>query len=165
MENYNEAVIKTIDHYAENASKIALVEYGRGHQELALYLIEQGKEVTVIEDFKQTIYQADIANYKDIEDKILEHNILSTDTLDEKFDLIYCSLPNMIPNIPDEAYQFKLTSAFKKMFGCLSKNGQLLTVDYNTPTIACSIHELGKQVNPLIEVSANQYYMASVCCE
>lgn len=165
IENYDNAVLDVLNTYSENFDNITLVEYGRGNGELVKYFLEKNKKVTVIEDFTQTIFQADRKKYEDYSDNLLEYNVLSSEAPEHKTDLIFCSLPNTVPHIPEDMFQQKLNIAFKNLFTTLNPGGWLVTLDYNVPTIENAIHSLGVAVDPLLQIDEESYYMASALCE
>jgi len=165
IENYDDAVLDVLNTYSENFDNITLVEYGRGNGELVKYFLEKDKKVTVIEDFTQTIFQADRTKYKDYDDNLLEYNVLSSEAPEHKTDLIFCSLPHTVPHVQDEIFQQKLNIAFKNLYAMLNSNGWLVTLDYNVPTIESAIHSLGVAVDPLLQIDEDSYYMASALCE
>lgn len=165
IENYDDAVLDILNTYSENCDHITLVEYGRGNGELVKYFLEKDKKVTVIEDFTQTIFQADRKKYEDYSDYLVEHNVLSSEAPEHKTDLIFCSLPNTVPHIREEVFQQKLDIAFKNLFSCLNPGGWIITLDYNVPTIENAIHSLGVAVDPLLQIDEESYYMASALCE
>ena len=54
---------------------------------------------------------------------------------DEKFDFIYCSLPNQIPGLDSDMFQERLNGAFIHLKSMLNEDGILVTTDYNVLSI------------------------------
>ena len=168
IESYDSATITVLDIYMEDATDITLVEFGRGNGALAKKYLDKGKKVTIIEDFKQQIYQADWDNYSDYKDITIPHNVLSTEGWDDirhKTDLIFCSLPFVVPTEGDMSpidYQDMLNRTFYELSGLLRKPGRIITVDYNTPQIREAVAELNLSIDPLIDQGDGNHYMASV---
>ena len=168
IDSYDQGVIDVLDIYMKDCEDITLVEFGRGNGALAKKYLEQGKKVTIFEDFKQQIYQADWDNYADYDDILVKHNVLSTEGWDDlKFrtDLIFCSLPFVVPHagdFDDDVYQGMLNRAFYELSGLLKRPGRIITVDYNTPQIKEAVAEVNLEITPLIEQSKGVHYMASI---
>ena len=137
LEGYNDAVLKIIYHFASDVEKVALAEFGRGNGKLISWFerfccIDGGKTV-VLEDWNQTIFQADKSLYKD--EDVIEWNAFGGTALDEKFDFIYCSLPNQIPGLDPDMFQERLNGAFIHLKSMLNEDGILVTTDYNVLSI------------------------------
>jgi len=175
IDSYDQGVIDVLDIYMEDCDEITLVEFGRGNGALAKKYLDAGKKVTIIEDWKQQIYQADNKYYEEYKDIIIEHNVLNTtgwddlktpgSTMRHKTKLIFCTLPYIVPHagdMEDDAYQKLLNRAFYEMTGLLRKPGRIITVDYNTNQIKTAIGELGMDITPLIDQGDGKHYMASV---
>ena len=168
IDSYDSGVSDVLDIYMEDCEDITLVEFGRGNGALAKKYLDQGKKVTIFEDFKQQIYQADPDNYSDFKDETVNHNVLSTEGWDElkhRTDLIFCSLPFIVPHagdMEDETYQGLINRAFYELGGLLRRPGRIITVDYNTPQIKEAVAELNMETTPLIEQTKGVHYMASI---
>ena len=168
IDSYDQGVIDVLDIYMEDCDEITLVEFGRGNGALAEKYLSQGKKVTIIENWNQQIYQADPKLYEPYKDIIIEHNVLGSDGWDElrhRTDMIFCSLPYIVPHtgdMEDEAYQELLCKSFYEITGLLRRPGRLLTVDYNTVQIQNAIRSLNLDIDPLIDQGNAVFYMASV---
>lgn len=168
IDSYDSAITSILDIYMEDAYDITLVEFGRGNGALAKKYLDLGKKVTIIENFKQQIYQADWDNYADYKDITINHNVLSTEGWDDvklRTDLIFCSLPFIVPTAGDmeaSQYQEMLNRAFYELSGLLRRPGRLITVDYNTPQIREAVKELNLEVDPLIDQGDGNHYIASI---
>jgi phospholipid N-methyltransferase len=175
IDSYDKGVIDVLDIYMEDCEEITLIEFGRGNGALAKKYLAAGKKVTIIEDWKQQIYQADNKYYAEYSDITIQHNVLNTtgwddlktpgSTLRHKTELIFCTLPYIVPHageMEDDAYQTLLNRAFYEMTGLLRKPGRILTVDYNTHQIKTAINKLGMDVDELIDQGDGKHYMASV---
>ena len=71
IDSYDQGVIDVLDIYMKDCKDITLVEFGRGNGALAEKYLAEGKKVTIIEDWKQQIYQADEKYYEQYEDCLL----------------------------------------------------------------------------------------------
>ena len=168
IDSYDSAVINVLDIYMEGCEDITLVEFGRGNGALAEKYLEQGKKVTIIEDFDQQIFQANRDYYSDYNNILVRHNVLDEegwDDLQHTTDLIFCSLPFTVPHagdMPDDAYQTMLNKGFLNLTTLLAKGGRLITVDYNTPQIVEAIEGVNLEITPLIAQGDDVHYMASV---
>jgi len=168
IDSYDQGVIDVLDIYMKDCQEITLVEFGRGNGALAEKYLNEGKKVTIIEDWKQQIYQADPKYYEDYKDITLQHNVLDSagwDDLRHRTELIFCTLPYIVPHagdMEDDAYQTLLNRAFYEMSGILKKPGRILTVDYNTKQIKDAVQNLNMDVTPLIDQGNGRYYMASI---
>lgn len=150
LDNYEDILLDLITNNKD--AKIGLAEFGRGDGSLYNYLKDKVAEVHVIEDWNQTIFQADRNNYNDCEN-LIEYNVLSTYNLEEQFDVLYCSLPNFVPNMPVEVYQTRLNKGFANLYNALYDKGKLITVDYNVKSIKDAIIDLGCPVAKYIQTN------------
>lgn len=151
VQGYDNTVISVLQSYITNSHRVALCEYGRGNGKLFSYLSQQVDEIKIIEDFGQTIFQADRNNYKDFDQEdIIEYNVLSSGPLKEKFDVIYASLPNFVPQFDTDIFQSRLDMAFKNLISMLNPKGYLISVDYNTTSVKQSIQSLNLPISKYI---------------
>ena len=168
IDSYDKGVIDVLDIYMEDATDITLVEFGRGNGALAKKYLDLGKKVTIIEDFRQQIFQAKWEDYAEYKDITISHNVLSPegwDDLTHKTDLIFCSLPFVVPtegDMQDAEYQEILNRTMYELSGLLRKPGRIITVDYNTDQIREAIGELNLEITPLIDQGDGNHYIASV---
>ena len=86
LDNYEDILLDLLSNNKD--AKVGLAEFGRGDGSLYNYLKDKVAEVHVIEDWNQTIFQADRNNYNDCEN-LIEYNVLSTYELQEKFDVYH----------------------------------------------------------------------------
>lgn len=153
LEQYDDTLLELLTNNKD--VRVGLAEFGRGDCSLYNYLVDKVEHVSVIEDWHQTIFQADRNNYKDCEN-LIEYNVLSTfstDALEEKFDVIYCSLPNFIPSMPVDVYQTRLNQGFKNIYDALNDKGKLITIDYNVGSIKDAVTELGCPVAKYLQTN------------
>ena len=96
--------------------------------------IEFDKKVTIIEDWKQQIYQADNKYYAEYSDITIQHNVLDNtgwedlktpgSNMRHKTELVFCTLPYIVPHageMEDEAYQ-KLEAKYNKFIEAIKKS-------------------------------------------
>lgn len=167
LAHYDDAITYVINEYLENAKDIALVEYGRGHKELAFNLIDAGYSVKVVDDLTQNVFLPDDTRYQGLEEYMIEHNILSAQPVpDIKVDLVFASIPHIIPNLPPGKFYPKVKDSFEKMKKMVRPGGFLITLDYNTVNIKKAVSETFDEahVSPLIDTN-NGFYIAAIHCE
>lgn len=166
LTTYDDGVTFVINEYIKNANNIILIEYGRGTSELAQSLIDIGLDVTIVEDVNQNIFSPNPDRYEGLESIIVKHNVLSAAPCpDIKADVVYASIPHMIPNVPNPSIYPKIRDAFKKMKSMVNPGGFLITVDYNTPTINQAVSELFDEttVTALIDTETGAYVAVMLC--
>jgi len=164
LEGYDEAVLKILHHFAYDRENIACVEFGRGNGKLIAWFdrhcLETGGKTVALEDWNQTIFQADKQLYDDVD--VLEWNAFGGNILEKQFDFIYCSLPNQIPGLSNEMFQDRLNEAFVKLKNMLSEGGILVTTDYNVITIKKAVAHIDMPRWPYINTSTledPEYYL------
>ena len=168
IDSYDQGVIDVLDIYMKDCKDITLVEFGRGNGALAEKYLAEGKKVTIIEDWKQQIYQADEKYYEQYEDITIKHNVLDTkgwEDIRHRTELIFCTLPFIVPHagtIEEDVYQTYLNRAFYQLTGLLDRPGRILTVDYNTSQIKEAVKSLNMDITPLIDQGNGKHYMASI---
>lgn len=151
VQGYDNVLISVLTSYINDSQKVGLCEYGRGNSNLFDYINNNlGASTTIIEDFNQTIFQADRNKYKGLEDHIVEYNVLNSNTCDEKFDLIFASLPNFVPQFDVDVFQQRLNMGFENMMSMLNPKGYLISVDYNTSTIKQAVKNLNQPISKYI---------------
>lgn len=165
VSGYDKGIISILNAYAFEKKNIALVEFGRGNGELFTFFSEANiGNVSILEDFEQTIYQGDSSLYSDLE--VTKYNAFAGTPLETKYDLIYCSLPNMIPGFEGHVFQSRLELAFKNLLTMLNKDGILISVDFNTNSIKTAIESLEKPYKKYIQTNDDEvnpeYYMCAV---
>lgn len=144
-------------------STVGLFEYGRGDKELAEFLIDNGYDVKIYDDYSQNIFRPTEGRYKGLDDHFTEYNILGNpEPPDVLHDVIFCSLPNMIPGVPNDAIYPKLRSAFERMYGMLNPGGYIITCDYNSQNIKRCVDELFDSVRTMIDVDEENKYFAVI---
>ena len=141
VDGYDNSLIEIILGKIDKTTSVAVAEYGRGSDALYRYFENKSRSVTVIEDFNQTIFQADRNKYQDVEN-LIEYNVLGTKELDRSFDIIYTSLPNYVPQFDPSVFQLRLDSGFKNLYNALNDQGCLITIDYNVESIKQAIKNL-----------------------
>ena len=167
LSTYDEGVTFVLNEYLQTSTDIILIEYGRGTSELAESLIDLGLNVSIVEDVNQNIFSPNPDRYSGLESIMIKHNVLSAAPGPSiQADVVFASIPHMIPNVPNASVYPKIRDAFKKMKNMVKPGGVLLTVDYNTTTIMQAVTELFNEsaVKPLIETETGPY-MAAITCE
>lgn len=165
LENYDDTFNVVFTEYFNllQVKKVGLFEYGRGHKELAEALIENNYDVSIYDDYNQNIFRPQDGRYKGLDDHFTEYNILGNpEPPDVLHDIIFCSLPNMIPGVPDEALYPKLRGAFERMYNMLEPGGYIITCDYNSANIKRCVDELFDSVKGMIDVDENNKYFAAI---
>jgi hypothetical protein len=80
----------------------------------------------------------------------VEYNVLNSNSCDEKFDLIFASLPNFVPQFDVDVFQQRLNMGFENMMSMLNPKGYLISVDYNTSTIKQAVKNLDQPISKYI---------------
>jgi hypothetical protein len=165
VSGYDKSIISILNAYAFEKKTTALVEFGRGNGNLFSFISDASMgTVSILEDFDQTIFQGDSTQYKDLE--VTTYNAFAGKPLDQKFDFIYCSLPNMIPGFEQHIFESRLKMAFENLMLMLNEDGILITVDFNTQSIKTIIESLDKPYMPYIQTNDDDinpaYYMCAI---
>ena len=165
VSGYDNSIISILNAYAFEKKTTALVEFGRGNGNLFSFISDVSMgTVSILEDFNQTIYQGDSSQYKDLE--VTTYNAFAGKPLDQKFDFIFCSLPNMIPGFDHSVFEGRLKMAFDNLILMLNDNGILITIDYNTENIKNVVESLNKPYKPYIQTNDDEinpeYYMCAI---
>lgn len=165
VSGYDKSIISILNAYAFEKKTTALVEFGRGNGELFTFISDASLgKVSILEDFDQTIFQGDSNLYKDLE--VTKYNAFAGKPLEEKFDFIFCSLPNMIPGFEQHIFESRLELAFTNLLTMLNKDGILITLDYNTDSIKSIVESLDKPYKPYIQTNDDEinpeYYMCAI---
>ncbi len=165
VSGYDKSIISILNAYAFEKKTTGLVEFGRGNGNLFSFISDASMgTVSILEDFTQTIFQGDSTQYKDLE--VTTYNAFAGKPLDQKFDFIYCSLPNMIPGFEQHIFESRLKMAFENLMLMLNEDGILITVDFNTQSIKTIIESLDKPYMPYIQTNDDDinpaYYMCAI---
>ncbi len=158
LKGYDTSVLNIVKHYVTGKKKVACVEFGKGNGKLIPWLEKiEGVNAVALEDRNQTIFQLDKSLYTEVE--VISWNAFGQEPLDEKYDVIYASLPIAIPKFNNEQFQDRLDKAFGHLGNMLKEDGLLITADYNAGTIkkaVASIDVPPLEKMPYIQTNSNE---------
>lgn len=164
LEGYDTSVLEVLQYFGERAESIACVEFGRGNGKLIPWFDRLDTKAVALEDWTQTIFQADKTLYEDID--VLEWNAFGGTAHTEKYDFIYCSLPNQIPGVDEEMFQERLNGAFGHLKDMLNEDGILITVDYDMQSIKTAVASLNMESKPYLQNNESEkhpeYYLCAM---
>ena len=163
IDSYDQGVIDVLDIYMKDCKDITLVEFGRGNGALAEKYLAEGKKVTIIEDWKQQIYQADEKYYEQLYNTNHEFKIASSLNSQTGPIMAYNNeeYGDFYQNFVVKGTSSKIR-AFYELTGLLDRPGRILTVDYNTSQIKEAVKSLNMDITPLIDQGNGKHYMASI---
>lgn len=165
LENYDSTHNVVFNEYFNKwpVKTVGLFEYGRGDKELAQFLIDNDLDVRIYDDYTQTIFRPSNGRYQGLDDNFTEYNILGgSEPPDVLHDIIFCSIPTMIPGVPDDAIYPKIRGAFERMYNMLEPGGYIITCDYNSYNIKRCVDELFDSVKGMIDVDEHNSYFAAI---